>query len=173
MSPEAQTLYAEIAQILEYPDAHYGERVKNVGHLLEGRGNQMKEGIARFSAFVSLAKCNALEELYVQTFDVQSICCLDVGYVMFGEDYRRGQFMAQLKMLENKHGIDCGSELPDFLPNILRLMPALKYEECAMLIEKIVGPAMDKMLQGFATDGNVFREPLAVLREIIREDYGQ
>lgn len=112
-----------------------------------------------------------MEELYVCTFDVQSICCLDVGYVMFGEDYRRGQFMAQLKMLEKARGIACGSELPDFLPNILRLLPRLDNNEAQTLVETIVAPAIDKMLAGFATDGNIYREPLAALREVIKEDF--
>lgn len=172
MSPETQILCLELAQVLEYPDGHYLQRVKKVRQMLAARAEGEKYKMSRFSDFVSHARIDALEELYVQTFDVQSICCLDVGYVMFGEDYRRGQFMAQLKILENKYAVQCGSELPDFLPNILRLLPALKYEECCSLIEKIVGPAMEKMLAGFATGGNVFQEPLAVLRDLLQEEYG-
>ena len=66
------------------------------------------------------------QEYYISTFDVQAICFLDIGYVLFGEDYKRGIFLVNIKKEQIKAGNDCGSELPDHLPNILTLLPKMQ-----------------------------------------------
>jgi nitrate reductase assembly molybdenum cofactor insertion protein NarJ len=51
------------------------------------------------------------EELYTKTFDVQPICYLDLGYVIFGEDYKRGAFLLHMQEEQQKVNNDCGTDL--------------------------------------------------------------
>ena len=111
------------------------------------------------------------EELYVATFDVQAACCLDVGYVTFGEDYKRGQFMAEMKVLMREHQIEIGTELPDFLPNILRLLPKVSYAEAQELVEKIVAPAIVKMQEPFSESFNPYKILLSLVHLVMSADY--
>jgi hypothetical protein len=45
-----------------------------------------------------------------------------LGYVLFAEDYKRGDFLVKVKNEQRKVNNDCGEELADNLPNILTLM---------------------------------------------------
>ena len=115
-----------------------------------------------------------MEELYTNTFDIHAICFLEVGYVLFGEDYKRGHLLVKLQELHREFGVDCGSELADHLPNLLTLLPRLnnaRPEEAEALVGKIILPALEKMLQGFAKGGNPYAEPLSAVREILERDY--
>ena len=46
------------------------------------------------------------EEIYTRTFDVQAITTLDVGYVLFGDDYKRGELLVNLNNEHTKAGND-------------------------------------------------------------------
>lgn len=113
-----------------------------------------------------------MEELYTRTFDIQAVAYLDVGYVLFGEDYKRGHFLVKMQSLHQEYGNDCGTELPDHLPNILTLLPKLAdQEEAEGLVGKLVLPAIDKMVAGFGDHGNVYLDVLKSVSEVLKEDY--
>ena len=90
------------------------------------------------------------QELYTRTFDVQSITTLDIGYVLFGDDYKRAELLSNLAREHKQVASDCGSELADHLPNILRLIPKLKdHELVAELVSEILVPALMLMIREF------------------------
>jgi nitrate reductase assembly molybdenum cofactor insertion protein NarJ len=114
------------------------------------------------------------EDLYIRTFDIHAICFLEVGYVLFGEDYKRGHLLVKLHEVLKEFGIDPRGELADHLPTLLELLPKLRSarpEEAEALVEKIIFPALEKMLQGFAKGGNPYAEPLKAVREVLERDY--
>jgi hypothetical protein len=91
-----------------------------------------------------------MEELFMRTFEVQSVTTLDIGYVLFGDDYKRGKLLVHLNQEHRKAENDCYHELADHLPNILRLLP--KMDDTALrqeLVEKIVVPALNKIIGEF------------------------
>src|SRR5690606_39347049 len=47
---------------------------------------------------------------------------LDLGYVMFGEDYKRGAFLLNMQEEQIKINNDCGTDLSDNICNVLTLM---------------------------------------------------
>lgn len=51
---------------------------------------------------------------------------LDLGYVMFGEDYKRGAFLLNMQIEQQKINNDCGTDLPDNICNVLDLMTLSK-----------------------------------------------
>lgn len=164
-------LYDSFAAVFNYPEQNYRDQVKKCGTLVKELYPDNSEAVAQFSDFVSQAKDSELEELYVRTFDVQAICCLEVGYSVFGEDYKRGQFLAHMKPVYREKEVDCGSELPDFLSNILRLIPKLNYGDAAELVKNILLPGLDKMISGFDNKGNVYRYPMEAVRNVLSKDY--
>ena len=159
--------YSLLATILRYPGADYYPAVLSMQTL-------SPEILSAFADWVATSTENELDDLYVKTFDIHAICFLEVGYVLFGEDYKRGHLLVKLQELHHEFGVDCGVELADHLPNLLHLLPLLKAarpEESQALVEKIVLPALDKMLEGFAEKGNVFAGPLKAVKEILERDY--
>lgn len=112
-----------------------------------------------------------MEELYTRTFDIQAVCHLEVGYVLFGEDYKRGHLLVKMQGLHQEYGNDCGTELADYLPNILTLLPRMDHEEAGELVGKLVEPAVAKMIQGFKGDGNIYADILRSVSQVLKEDY--
>jgi nitrate reductase assembly molybdenum cofactor insertion protein NarJ len=94
-----------------------------------------------------------MQELFTRSFDVQAATTLDIGYVMFGDDYKRGEMLANLNREHLEAGVDCGTELADHLPNLLRLMAAHQDEELINdLASEILAPALRQMIGEFSTD---------------------
>ncbi len=113
-----------------------------------------------------------LKEYYIKTFDVQALCYLDVGYVLFGEDYKRGEFLVSLKEEYRKAGLSWGKELPDHLPNLLLLLSECNDEgfveefSFSMLI-----PAIREMIRNFHSESNVYKGLLKMLLLVLEEDF--
>ncbi|MDZ7777832.1 MAG: hypothetical protein U5L09_20580 [Bacteroidales bacterium] len=93
------------------------------------------------------------EELYTYTFDVQAITTMDVGYILFGEDYKRGKLLVHLNHEHRMAGVDCKGQLADHLPNMLRLINKLTDEtlKSEMAIRLII-PAVQKINKDFAPE---------------------
>jgi len=146
--------YNLLAELFWYPDLAYADRVKPVHEFLL---KNHPDAAAEMNAFVELFPFGALremEELFTRSFDVQSITTLDVGYVLFGEDYKRGELLANLNREHNESGVDCKNELADHLPNLLRLIAVLgevpdKAELVEELVVEILAPGLSQMIAEF------------------------
>jgi nitrate reductase delta subunit len=105
-----------------------------------------------------------LEELYTTTFDLNPVATLEVGWHLWGEQYERGRFLADLRALQEHLGIDSGGELPDHLTVLLPTIAAdpenagLR-EKCAQAIEKILKPLEEH--------GNPYRHLLRAAKEAV------
>lgn len=163
--------YQSFSELLEYPDADYKAKV---AHCWEGLGQSYpreKEDLGTFVDYVKNTSLEDLQELYTRTFEVQAICQLDVGYVLFGEDYKRGEFLVHMQREHKKAGIACGTELPDHLCNVMKLLAQSSDPEFSQeFIEAFMVPALEKMLQGFKEKGNVYAGPLRTLQRILFAD---
>ena len=166
-----QNLYHTIAQVLAYPHAGFREPVRLCCELLAEHYPNQLEKFSVYADFVEMAADSVVEELYVSTFDVQALCSLDIGYVIFGEDYKRGEMLTSMKFMQTQMQNDCGTELPDHLPNVLTLITKLNWNDSRDLVAYLVLPALEKMLAGFKADGSPYQHVLAVIDQILRIDF--
>lgn len=142
-----------IADVFDYPDALFPERVRRALDVVSAYCPGAVADLERFAELLPDDDLVAMQELYTRTFDVQAITTLDVGYVLFGDDYKRGELLANLNREHGAHGNGCGAELADHLPNVLRLVPLLTDEDLVSeLVEDIVAPAIDQMTAEFAPE---------------------
>jgi nitrate reductase assembly molybdenum cofactor insertion protein NarJ len=142
--------YHLLAELFEYPDAGYPERVQQIKKFLDGNYPEAAGEIGKFLDYLPADDLLTMQELFTRSFDVQAIATLDIGYVLFGDDYKRGEMLANLNREHLAAKNDCGTELADHLPNILRLMSLLKDEELIEdLAYAIVGPALLEMIGEF------------------------
>ena len=188
--------YEKLAMIFQYPDAEYSLHVREVESLLS---QHYPETITTFKEFASIAynaSLEELEELFARTFDVQAITTLDIGYVLFGDDYKRGELLVNLNREHSEVNNDCGNELADNLSNLLKLLPKMKNSDLRYeLIQKIIMPALTKIIKEFDVEsinmknkvykkqyktiieqsedyGRIYRNPLMVVYKIIEQDFG-
>jgi len=75
-----------------------------------------------FLADVETMELGEWEELHTDTLDLSPTFVPYIGHVAWGENYRRGEFMADLKRDMGRCGVDLLGELPDHIEPVLRYL---------------------------------------------------
>ena len=187
--------YQNLANIVDYPRANFLEEVKRAGEFLTNYDAETISILEEFVQFLEVTELEKVEELFLRTFDVQAVTTLDIGYVLFGDDYKRGKLLANLNQEHIAAKNDCGTELADYLPNLLRLLPKITNEEFRNeLVGIIILPALAKIINEFdmknielknkvykrkyktlieqpESYGQIFLKPLLVIQKILEEDF--
>ena len=188
--------YDALAGLFVYPDDDFPEHLARIHDVLR---EAYPDAAARLTPFIEAAQRMSLqeaEELFTRSFEVQALTTLDVGYVLFGDDYKRGSLLVHLNREHHEAGVDCGGELADHLPNVLRLLPRLRDEQVrADLVEHIVVPALVKIVGEFEPEavqrktrvyekhhktiierseeyGTLYRHPLTAVLLVLTRDFG-
>lgn len=189
------TKYQLFSDLFKYPNSRLHDTVDNCLERLNEDYPEAKELFQKFATWVEETPQYEIEEVFTKTFHIQAICYLDLGYVIFGEDYKRGEFLVNMKSEQLKAQNDCGEELPDNLANVLSLIPKLtdssfRNELCV----RIIIPAIKKMLKEFESarmdlkvkvlqkkhkaillqnqrNGNIYRYVLEMLLSVLEKDF--
>ena len=133
-----------------YPDATSRGPLEAAAAALSGAtGRRMGAFVDEVGA-LDLARW---EELHTATLDLSPLFVPYVGHVVWGENYRRGAFMADLKADMERIGVDLAGELPDHIEPVLRYLAAAD-EPLADLTAAIGGAvaSMQETLQREAAD---------------------
>jgi len=141
--------YCNLAELFDFPGANFAAQARSVSDLLRGR---YPDAATEVDAFLDAMPPRTidLQELHTRTFEVQSLTTLDIGYVLFGDDYKRGALLSNLNQEHNRAENECHGELADHLPNVLRLLPKLKDAELLdELVREILVPALLLMIREF------------------------
>ena len=117
--------YKTLAEIFRYPNENLGGRMEEFQSLVSEQFPEKMESISTGLDTFNNMSVPKQQEYYLKTFDVQASCHLDIGYVVFGDDAKRGRFLYHIKEEQEKAANECGKDLADFLPNILTLLPKL------------------------------------------------
>lgn len=142
--------YWQLAALVEYPDVDFPDKVITARKLLDAGYPKGAMQLDQFIDLLPVDDLRLMQELFTRSFDVQAIATLDLGYVLFGDDYKRGEMLANLNREHIEVGNDCGTELADYLPNILRLMSLHRDEDLVNdLAYAVVAPALLEMVGEF------------------------
>lgn len=141
--------YCDLADLVDFPGPDLAARGRALADFLDDGYPEPAAEVALFLNSIPQKKLD-LQELYTRTFDVQAVTTLGVGYVLFGDDYKRGALLSNLNREHNDAGNDCRGELADHLPNVLRLLPKLEDQTLrAEMVEQILVPALMLMIREF------------------------
>ncbi|MBI2340818.1 MAG: hypothetical protein HYU99_10735 [Deltaproteobacteria bacterium] len=141
--------YSRLAMLFDFPGPEFAARGRE---LLDCLRKNYPDAVTELQYFLDGLPSIPLDiqELYTRTFDVQAITTLDIGYVLFGDDYKRAELLSNLTREHKLAGNECGNELADHLPNMLRLIPKLSDSELvAELVGEILVPALLLMIREF------------------------
>lgn len=116
--------YSAYATLLDYPAAAGPLPLPASASPVVG------EMIEQFNRQAEALGLGRLEESYAQLFDLQPECTLNLSHHLFANDeWKRSAMLIELKTLFNRHGLGTGSELPDHLCWLLRLLAAAPAED--------------------------------------------
>lgn len=142
--------YQILAPLFCYPDENYKSDVKKTEAFIRERYPQLEKEFRPFFDWVENTPIDEVEEVFSKTFHIQAICFLDLGYVLFAEDYKRGEFLVQMKRELAEANVDPGNELADNLPNVLRWMSVMENDQFLEEFSlRVLKHALGKMLEEF------------------------
>lgn len=158
------SLYLQFARLFDYPDANLSHRIEECAAELKTVCPEAARLLETFQHSERKLGITALQEAYTATFDLQPECTLNLGYHLFGEDQRRGLFLAKLKEFYETAAIDTASELPDHLCHLLRYVAARPAcEESRAIIGDCLLPAIAKIAQGMKHQTDPYQPVLDAL----------
>ena len=157
-----------IAELLRYPGDHTQALAASLADAAMATGHPCQEHLEAFALSARGMDLRELQEAFTRSFDLNPECSLDVGWHLFGETYRRGQFMAMMRHHLQAHGISEGSNLPDHLPNLLDLGTRLERQDAMDLVDDCILPTLEKLLP--ALKESPYRHPLQALFLIFTVD---
>ena len=167
-------MYEHLASLMSYPDAQLLPTLGDCIHALEQQAPEAAALLEDFRDAAQVLGPGALEEAYIQTFEMQAEAALYVGHQLFGEDWRRGTFMACLKERYQECGFSSGEELPDHVNVILRF---LEVEQSGPEKEELIGdcivPALHKVLRAMEGKKTPYEGILRALLLYLRSQRGE
>lgn len=187
--------YNLLSELFIYPKTDIFEKVIEIQNFLNKNYPEAGKEFVRFSEFIANSTFYQIEEIFQKTFHIQAICFLDLGYVIFAEDYKRGEFLVNMKVEQEKYNNDYEHELADNLPYVLRLLPLHKDENFINeLVVMVMIPALEKMLSEFDAskvkirekvmnkkqkvvimegikDGNIYKNVISAVLQVFKIDF--
>ncbi|MEW6731144.1 MAG: nitrate reductase molybdenum cofactor assembly chaperone [Acidobacteriota bacterium] len=156
-------IYEVLANLFEYPDKDWVVQLDNSTQLIESKYPELLLSYREYSQQLCALSLVTAQEYYTQTFDLNPICALEIGYHLFGENYKRGIFLAKLRETEITYQVEQDGQLPDYLPILLRLLTKLPENEFRSdLIRECLLPALNKMIDAAGQNENPYCELLKI-----------
>ncbi len=165
---EQVRIFEILARLLEYPQDGYVLEVEDCLGLMEGIEPSAAQGLKRFQERVRGQTTEQLQEHYVQTFDLNPVCALEVGWQLFGDEYKRGEFLVKMRQEMRGYQLPESTELPDHLTRVLLLLAHMEPERAGGLVANSVLPAVEKMRVALEAKQNPYADVLAAIAGLLR-----
>lgn len=171
-------LYDVFARLLSYPDPQFNVKLKEAKNILSVDSVQVcSSSVAEhFQSFIRRVEGNSieeLEELYTRTFDINPVVNLEIGWLLYGEQYERGAFLVTMRRLLAKHAVEESAELPDHLTHVLLAMGRMEKQEADEFSEKYLLPYFKKLLETFEANDNPYHDLLLAIRDHVQRQHAE
>jgi len=160
-------IYPSLADILDYPVHPITRQVEGCAAELALRAPDAHAHLVEFQSALTGESLGQIQETYTNAFDLRPDCTTNLGYHLFGDDGRRGLFLAELKGRMEARGIAPGFELPDHISLLLRYMHIVQ-EERSTLIEDCMLPAVSRMVEILGATENPYKHALRALLSLLQ-----
>lgn len=164
--------YDRLAALLRYPDAGLAVDVDLARAALAPIDQDLSARLRPLAEWVRATPVPEREERFTQTFDINPLCTLETGWLLYGEDYNRGAFLVHMRRLMRSLGVEETLELPDHLQHVLPVLGRLAPRTARELCAGYVLPALRKMLEGFRDAGNPYRCVLETIQAFLIGQFG-
>lgn len=148
-------LINELSYILFYPGNDYKNHVQLCYDELKEL-EELRLVFEGFNNYVSQAAQSELEENFTYTFDMNPSHCLDIGWHLFGEDYKRGEFLVTMRGLMRKFNVTDTNELPDHIYHALQVVNRMEEDERESFLNEFLRPSLNKIEENMNEENKYF-----------------
>lgn len=138
-------MHAMFASLIEYPGETFQPQIAAAEKSFAAADPAIAELVSIFGEKVREKTLDDLQELFTGSFDMDPECTLDLGWHLFGDDYKRGVFLAKVRRELARHEVHEVCELPDHLTHVLRLLAKMEAGEGNKFAQACVIPAVKKV----------------------------
>lgn len=179
-----QKMFDELSRLINYPNENYKDflsefkiNLKTANEFYSAKNSDSipKENLQsiteRYIEFYNSMKNlsrEELEELYTQTFDINPVSSLEIGWHLFGETYERGTFLVKMRETLRELAVEESSELPDHITHILLAISRMEGEEQSEFSEIFLAPALNKIIDAFEGKNNPYENLLRIISILIK-----
>lgn len=121
-APERATVFIAASLLLDYPKQNFGQILDQVQTETAKLPSPLEGNFSRWLEWARRVGKTKVEQTYVNTFDEQRRCALELSYYAAGDTRLRGQALLAFSQLYAAAGYNLVSgELPDYLPAVLEM----------------------------------------------------
>ncbi len=145
--------------LFNYPEENYRENALKLGEILKNIFPEIYEKYKKFEREILEKDIDTLKEIYTRTFDLNPSCPPYIGYHLFEDSYKKGEFLVKLKEIYKDSFFKFDErELPDHLSIILKFISFKSFndENVKIIIEEGLIPSFEKMKICFKNDKNLY-----------------
>ncbi len=113
------------------------------------------EALAAFARDVASLPLRRAQQIYVDAFDLDPDCALDLGWHLVGDGPDRGVFLSFVREALARAGVAETGELPDHLPHLLMLIGREPETEAADMA-RLIAPAVARVADALTRRANPY-----------------
>jgi nitrate reductase molybdenum cofactor assembly chaperone NarJ/NarW len=167
-------MFDSLATLLGYPTAPLDGACTMALAGCADRHPRAAVRLAEFTGTATQMPLAELQELYTRTFDFDADTALYVGHQLFGEDGRRGLFIAGMVERYRTLGLTVGSELADHFSPVLRSLAVDRdSEEADDLVRCGLLPAIGKILSAVEKRAPMYAAVLYATAFVLDDQAGE
>lgn len=164
-------IFTHFSRLVSYPEIGIQE---DTDALMRALSNDKEDAdkLGQFSEVIRNSKHSDIEELFTRSFDLNAACCLEIGWHLYGEDYKRGEFLVRMRQSLAEENLTETGELPDHLSHCLLFLTRLDLEDAHEFSKSYLLPAIAKILIGFdKKQSNPYQNVIKVLQTVLKRNY--
>ena len=154
--------YKLLSVIFSYPEEEHilKEAVERLSKISDGI-----QEIDDLNEFVMNSEITAIQEEYVNAFELQPLCAPYISHHIYGESYKKGEYMIFLKEIYRKSSfIPSVNELPDHIAVVSEFLSFLtdgrrKFLSCIM-------PGLEKMKKTVEETDTPYRQAVLLFYKL-------
>ncbi len=170
---EQAGIYDSLASLLVYPGEDYRQRVARTVETLAQAEPGAAALLEDFSRGTERLSTEDLQELYTQTFDLNPVCSLEVGWHLFGEQYERGEFLVKMRQQLRRFALPESAELPDHFSHVLAVLGRMEQQEADEFAAACFHPALDKMRAAWSGKNNPYESVLGAIARFVESRHAR
>lgn len=131
---------------------------------------ELKGELEDFIQFLESSHLWAIQEEYVKAFDLFPLCPPYLSHHIYGESYRKGEYMVRLKEIYREHGFEMPenlkNELPDHIAVITGFLGTLEQKDRRDFIGFIIN-GLKKMADAVRNKDTPYRFPILLTYTLV------
>jgi len=158
--------------LFKYPEENYKEKTEKLGKILKNRFSEVYEKYRKFETEIFKTDIDTLREIYTRTFDLNPSCPPYIGYHLFEDSYKKGEFLVKLKGMYKNCGFEFDErELPDHISVVLEFISFRDFDnrDVKVIIEEGLMLSFDKMRICFKNGNNPYKSLIESLELLLKK----